>query len=166
MGWRERIYWSSRLSFFIHPAVLCPALPVPPPPSLLSRTCQRGPIWSSRFLGLGGGHVYVWTQKTSNRCFHSSLLLRTIQSSDTELDPSVIWERKRIYFPRLTNQSLCVCSRGPITAPTGACRGCFRAYNDRIPLCDTAQRLSASLGKCDSDQRGIPHNTPLISSSL
>lgn len=46
-------------------------------------------------------------------------------------------------FPlRLANQCLCVCSRGPITAHTGACRGGFRAYNDRILLC-------ASIGKCD-----------------
>lgn len=44
-----------------------------------------------------------------------------------------------LIFPRLTNQSLCVCGRGPITAHAGACRGRFRVYNDRILLCDTPQ---------------------------
>lgn len=172
MGWRERIYWSTRLSFFIHPAVLCPALPVPPPPSLLSWMRQRGPIWSSWFLRLGV-HVYIWTQKTSN---HSSLLLRTIQSNPMTLNwIQVLSESGNAFiFPRLTNQSLCVCSRGPLTAHTVACRVCFRAYNDRILLFDTAQKLCASIGKCDDsivsvlldDQRVIRYNTCLISRSL
>lgn len=77
-------------------------------------------------------------------------------------------------FPHLTNQSLCVCSRGPITAHTVACRVCFRAYNDRILLCDMAQKLCASIGKCEDsiesvlldDQRVVRFNTCPISISL
>lgn len=126
MGWRERIYWSTVLSFFIHPAIHCLVLLIPPPPSLLSWLCQRSsPVCSSSCPELG---LNVDTHQHGKYVmFYSIALCYRHTGSDT----CFIWTSLAVYFPGLTNQGPCLYRGDTATTHTRACRVSLESVGEK-----------------------------------